>query len=152
MSNLTHIIILIFIIISNLLSGEDHQVYFESAFTTPQEVTNACLECHEDAAQEVMQTIHWIWETKPVYQRGYADSLCLGKKNLINNFCIALESNWPRCTSCHAGYGWKDASFDFTKEENSLKCTNCHGKGSDKRINWESLGYRGDQQLKKNRY
>jgi octaheme c-type cytochrome (tetrathionate reductase family) len=126
MLNLTHIIIiLIFIAISSLLSGEDHQVYFESAFTTPQEVTIACLECHEDAAQEVMQTIHWTWETQPVYQKGYADSLGLGKKNLINNFCIALESNWPRCTSCHIGYGWKDTTFNFKNEEN-VDCLICH--------------------------
>jgi octaheme c-type cytochrome (tetrathionate reductase family) len=49
----------------------------------------------------------------------------LGKKNTVNNFCIALPSNWPRCTSCHAGYGWKDAAFDFAKPQN-VDCLVCH--------------------------
>ncbi|PID78599.1 cytochrome C, partial [bacterium DOLZORAL124_64_63] len=43
----------------------------------------------------------------------------------LNNFCIAVDSNWPRCTSCHAGYGWKDASFDF-ENENNIDCLVCH--------------------------
>jgi octaheme c-type cytochrome (tetrathionate reductase family) len=45
--------------------------------------------------------------------------------NAVNNFCIALQSNEPRCTSCHAGYGWKDATFDFKKAEN-VDCLVCH--------------------------
>jgi len=48
-----------------------------------------------------------------------------GKKVSINNFCVAVSSNEPRCTSCHPGYGWKDGSFDFTKKEN-IDCLICH--------------------------
>lgn len=43
----------------------------------------------------------------------------------MNNFCIGLPANWPRCISCHAGYGFKDASFDFSKAEN-VDCLVCH--------------------------
>jgi hypothetical protein len=43
----------------------------------------------------------------------------------INNFCINLNGNWPRCTSCHIGYGWKDANFDF-KDPGKIDCLVCH--------------------------
>ena len=31
----------------------------------------------------------------------------------------------PFCTSCHAGYGWKDKNFDFSSE-NNVDCLACH--------------------------
>jgi octaheme c-type cytochrome (tetrathionate reductase family) len=49
----------------------------------------------------------------------------IGKKNQLNNFCIGIQSNWEGCTSCHAGYGWDDADFDFTASEN-VDCLVCH--------------------------
>ena len=49
----------------------------------------------------------------------------IGKLNALNNFCIGLPANWPRCTSCHAGFGFKDARFDFSKAEN-VDCLVCH--------------------------
>jgi octaheme c-type cytochrome (tetrathionate reductase family) len=49
----------------------------------------------------------------------------LGKKTIVNNFCISVASNEAACNSCHIGYGWKDASFDFTSEEN-VDCLVCH--------------------------
>jgi octaheme c-type cytochrome (tetrathionate reductase family) len=108
-----------------LLAGEDHSDKLTGPFSTPQEVTAACLECHEDAATEVMGTIHWKWETDPRPVHGHEGTFELGKKNVFNNFCIALESNWPRCTSCHVGFGWKDKSFDFTNQQN-VDCLVCH--------------------------
>lgn len=38
---------------------------------------------------------------------------------------MAVTSNWCRCTSCHVGYGWKDANFDFMSQEN-VDCLICH--------------------------
>ena len=38
---------------------------------------------------------------------------------------MAVSSNWCRCTSCHAGYGWKDANYDFSSQEN-VDCLVCH--------------------------
>jgi len=49
----------------------------------------------------------------------------LGKKTLVNNFCIGIASNQAYCTSCHIGYGWKDNSFDSLAEEN-VDCLVCH--------------------------
>jgi len=89
-------------------------------FETPQEVTKACISCHENSAQEVMHTSHWTW--KYVNE---TTGQTLGKKNEINNFCVATSSNESRCTSCHVGYGWKDDSFDFSVQEN-VDCLVCH--------------------------
>ncbi len=38
---------------------------------------------------------------------------------------MSFISNEARCTSCHAGYGWKDDSFDFTDATN-IDCLVCH--------------------------
>lgn len=89
-------------------------------FTDGPSVTRACLECHDGEAAEVHATLHWTWR-QPDDETGL-----LGKAaHTINNFCINVNSNWPRCTSCHVGYGWKDASFDFTSEE-AVDCLICH--------------------------
>lgn len=92
----------------------------QGPFEEPQEVTKACLACHTDAAEEIMHTTHWTWEYV-----NETTGQTLGKKSLINNFCIDINSNEPRCTSCHTGYGWKDSSFDFTVQEN-VDCLVCH--------------------------
>jgi octaheme c-type cytochrome (tetrathionate reductase family) len=36
-----------------------------------------------------------------------------------------IASNEARCTSCHAGYGWDDKNFDFSREE-KVDCLVCH--------------------------
>jgi octaheme c-type cytochrome (tetrathionate reductase family) len=89
-------------------------------FKSPEDVTRACLSCHNQAAHQVHQTIHWTWKDP-------ADKTAkMGKGGLtLNNFCISTHSNEPRCTSCHAGYGWKDGSFDFSSEE-KVDCLVCH--------------------------
>ncbi len=103
-------------------STADHSQFEElkQDFKTGPEVTAACLGCHTEASKQLHKTTHWTWafENKLTGQT-------LGKKNVINNFCVATASNWARCTSCHIGYGWKDASFDLTSEE-SVDCLVCH--------------------------
>jgi hypothetical protein len=70
-----------------------------------------------------MQTSHWTWEIEQeINGNGKVNR---GKKNAINNFCISINGNWARCTSCHIGYGWKDAGFDFS-DRNRVDCLVCH--------------------------
>ncbi len=89
-------------------------------FSSGPEVTRACLECHTEAAKQIHGTKHWTWEyTNP------ATGQRLGKKNVVNNFCIGTASNIAACSSCHIGYGWKDDSFDFSSEAN-VDCLVCH--------------------------
>lgn len=104
---------------------KEHQE-IKGPFKTPQEVTQNCLSCHEDAADQVMSTSHWTWLSSTELKiPGHDKKVKIGKKDVFNNYCINLNSNWPRCTSCHVGYGWKDADFDFSKAEN-VDCLVCH--------------------------
>lgn len=103
-----------------------HDNIIQGPFNTPQEVTRTCLNCHPESAQEVMQTVHWTWESKPVPIPGHDNVVMgIGKKNLINNFCIGIQGNWNKCNTCHAGYGWSDNNFDFNNPEN-VDCLACH--------------------------
>ncbi|MDX1440714.1 MAG: hypothetical protein R3284_12515, partial [Rubricoccaceae bacterium] len=103
----------------------DHSDLMTGPYETGSDVTRACLECHETAAHEVAQTVHWTWESEPVMLPGRDEPVTIGKKNSINNFCIGIQGNWTGCTRCHAGYGWEDAEFDFSNEEN-VDCLVCH--------------------------
>jgi octaheme c-type cytochrome (tetrathionate reductase family) len=103
----------------------DHTELMRGPYESGPEVTKRCLECHEDSSMQVMLTTHWTWEGEPVQVEGRDEPVAIGKKNALNNFCIGIQSNWPGCTSCHAGYGWSDASFDFSNEE-AVDCLVCH--------------------------
>ena len=103
----------------------DHSALMEGPFETGKDVTVACLECHEDAARQVMHTPHWTWESAPVELEGRDEPVVIGKKSAINNFCIGIQGNWDSCTACHAGYGWTDETFDFGDEAN-VDCLVCH--------------------------
>ena len=102
----------------------DHAPVMPASFDSPQAVTRKCLECHEDA-KAVMKTSHWQWLGEETAIPGREGKHSVGKANLINNFCIASTGNEKSCTKCHVGYGWKDASFDFSKAEN-VDCLVCH--------------------------
>jgi len=80
----------------------DHGPFFERPFDDPRDVTRACLACHETAAGEVMRTSHWSWLGDGQLFPGRDRYLRVGKRNLINNFCIGVKGNWASCTSCHA--------------------------------------------------
>ena len=103
----------------------DHANLFDQPFETGQQVTQACLECHEDSADQVIHTAHWRWESQPVQVEGRPEPITVGKKNAINNFCIGIQGNWESCTACHAGYGWEDESFDF-EDTSNVDCLVCH--------------------------
>jgi octaheme c-type cytochrome (tetrathionate reductase family) len=105
-----------------VLAGPNHAEFITGPFMNGPEVTRKCMECHEKETRSFMRSVHWTWSKK---QTVNARSVEHGKKNALNNFCIALPSNWSRCTSCHAGYGWKDNNFDFTRAEN-VDCLVCH--------------------------
>lgn len=105
-----------------LNSTADHTKFKElkGPFDSGPAVTKACLSCHTEAAGQVHRTKHWKWEfINP--QSGQK----LGKKNVLNNFCISISQNYPFCTGCHVGYGWKDKNFDFTSQDN-VDCLVCH--------------------------
>ncbi|MHC4207548.1 MAG: cytochrome c3 family protein, partial [Planctomycetota bacterium] len=113
---------LIFAVTDLAAAQVNHSLFapLKKDFQTASEVTEACLGCHPDTANQVMQTTHWTWEY--ITQDGQQ----LGKKNVINNYCVAISSNEPRCTSCHVGYGYKNAETFAQMGETAVDCLVCH--------------------------
>lgn len=103
----------------------DHKDIIQGPFETGSDVTKACLNCHQDAAFQVMQTSHWTWESEPTIVPWREATISIGKKNQINNFCIGTQGNQQKCMTCHIGYGWEDPNFDFQNSEN-VDCLACH--------------------------
>ena len=103
----------------------DHSAFFDEPFVSGPEVTRACLTCHEQAAAEVMATAHYQWQGAPEDVRRDGRLLRVGKRNLINNFCIGIQGNWASCTRCHAGYGWDSERYAFD-DPASVDCLVCH--------------------------
>ncbi len=106
-------------------STADHSKFEELKASFPNggpEVTKACLKCHTEAGHQFMKNIHWTW----TYENKKTGQL-LGKKYLVNTFCTNSRGNEGMCAQCHAGYGWKDETFDFTNE-NNIDCVVCHDR------------------------
>ena len=105
-------------------STADHTKFdqLQGPFANGPEVTKACLECHTEAGHQFMKNIHWTWsyENKKTGQT-------LGKKHLVNTFCTNARGNEGMCAQCHAGYGWKDETFDFSNQDN-IDCVVCHDR------------------------
>jgi octaheme c-type cytochrome (tetrathionate reductase family) len=110
--------------VSGSNSTADHSKFeqLKGPFANGPEVTKACLECHTEAGHQFMKNIHWTWtyENKKTGQT-------LGKKHLVNTFCTNSRGNEGMCAQCHAGYGWKDDSFDFSNQ-NNIDCVVCHDR------------------------
>lgn len=79
--------------------------FLKGPFETGNDVTRACLTCHEDAGEQVIHTSHFTWLSEPEAIPGRDELVQVGKANLLNNFCIGVQSNWTGCTRCHTGYG-----------------------------------------------
>lgn len=90
----------------------------------------SCKACHSgwpnfaNHVEDIKNSIHWDWEKTDL--KGNT----VGKYSVINNYCVAVQSNEPRCTSCHIGIGWTDSTFDLTNADN-IDCFVCHdGSGT----------------------
>ncbi len=103
----------------------EHTDIVQGPFENGSDVTKACLKCHQDAAFQVMATSHWTWESDPTTVPWRTGVVTIGKKNQINNFCIGTQGNQKKCMTCHIGYGWEDANFNFQNPEN-VDCLACH--------------------------
>lgn len=126
-------------------STADHTKFpiLQRVFTSGPEVTTACLSCHTEADDQMMHSIHfkWAFDNPRTGQQ-------LGKSVVVNSFCGNVAGNEPRCTSCHAGYGWDDMStppprqstvgsgWDVTlprptaesQQSNAVDCLACHDR------------------------
>ena len=119
------------------VSTADHSKFKElqKSFDSGPEVTKTCIGCHTEASKQIHKTRHWTWEfLNPDNKQR------LGKKNILNNYCITPQSNFAHCASCHVGYGWRDNTFDFTVEEN-VDCLVCHDTTGDYLKSGENAGH-----------
>ena len=90
---------------TKLNTTADHSKFKElqREFTSGPEVTKACLTCHTEAALQIHRTKHWTWELL-----NPANKQRLGKKHVINNYCLSSGTNLGACATCHVGYGWAE--------------------------------------------
>ncbi|APH38470.1 tetrathionate reductase family octaheme c-type cytochrome [Methanohalophilus halophilus] len=124
-------VILILFISIVCLSGiacatEINHSFLTGPYDSGPEVTEECIGCHEPQAKDMLNSTHWLWTSCGDCECGEIEAYKdMGKRTVINNFCVAIASNEPRCTSCHAGYGWEDDTFDFNNASN-IDCLVCH--------------------------
>jgi len=104
----------------------DHHDIVQGEFETGQDVTRACLECHEDATTDFMKTTHWTWESKPFDVPWREEDVTIGKINQINNFCIGTQGNENKCMACHTGYGWEEGKEVQQSNPENVDCLACH--------------------------
>ena len=102
-------------------STADHSKFEElkKQFTSGNEVTRACLSCHNQADAQLRATNHWMWHV--------AGEEKFGKGGLaVNNFCIASKKLGDKsCLDCHIGW-------DAQKGE--VNCLVCHSQSE---MNWK---------------
>ncbi len=109
----------------NTSESVDHSRFeiLHQTFDSAQQVTAACLSCHNKRDKEIMTTSHWLWQRdEELPGRGVVS---IGKRNILNNFCVGIRGSEGTCTRCHIGYGWKDKNFDFNEPTN-IDCLVCH--------------------------
>ena len=92
-------------------------------FQEPREVTEECEKCHNLTVDELMKSNHYNWE-RAEYMKGRG-VIYFGKKNAINNYCIASHGNEKSCAKCHVGLGLDRNGNIFTDPSN-IDCMVCH--------------------------
>jgi octaheme c-type cytochrome (tetrathionate reductase family) len=103
----------------------DHSEFeiLKQEFKSAHDVTAACLSCHNRTHLDVMGTSHWLWQrSEELKGKGVVP---LGKRNILNNFCIGVSGSEATCTRCHIGYGYADKNFNFDEPTN-IDCLVCH--------------------------
>ena len=64
----------------------DHRQTMKGPYPDGISVTQACISCHEDAADEVLHSAHWLWKGPSPFVKEHEQDTDLGKRNLLNNF------------------------------------------------------------------
>lgn len=69
-------------VVSGVKSTADHSHFkdLDREFSSGPEVTKACLKCHNRAASQIHDTIHWTWGGRKNDKKGE------GKVKTLNNF------------------------------------------------------------------
>jgi len=117
--------------------GKDHRDKISAtSLADGPAATATCMDCHDGsdgAFDHVLASAHWRWDSAAapgtVIPDGAGSTMPIGltgKNPLINNFCIAVETNEARCAQCHAGYNFVDMdTYDWDDKAN-VDCLVCH--------------------------
>lgn len=99
----------------------DHSRFdaLKKPFKSGDEVTEACLTCHNEADAQLRATHHWSWHV--------AGDPSVGKGGLtVNNFCISPNKMGDEsCLDCHIGWNG---------QKGQVNCLVCH---SQKEMKWK---------------
>ncbi|MCK5647714.1 MAG: hypothetical protein KAI22_02435, partial [Gammaproteobacteria bacterium] len=77
-------------------TGFSHEDHFTKHLY---EGTATCNTCHMQEAEDVLTTGHWKWQGIAANVEGVENEVH-GKKDFINNFCVAVPTNEGRCAQC----------------------------------------------------
>ncbi|BDG05236.1 hypothetical protein [Anaeromyxobacter oryzae] len=88
---------------SSCHAGRPHVQVASATMTTGPAVTAACIKCHEAEADQLLGSNHFTWLGSSNLV-GKTTPSSIGKRNVINNFCVATASNEARCMQCHPSY------------------------------------------------
>jgi hypothetical protein len=102
-------------------STADHTLFeqLNVEFDTIEEVNEACVDCHNQADQQLHKTVHWKWD----YTSEEGESF--GKLNVTNGYHGSVASNLESCGSCHIGYGLSN-KVESVIQESAVDCLMCH--------------------------
>lgn len=102
------------------------------------EGTKTCLECHEEEAADVFQSIHYQWKG-PAPNIANAGGKAIGKINSTNDFCTNPSVSWigivtndqgkvigNGCSKCHVGLGLKPTTEMTNAQLENIDCLVCH--------------------------
>ena len=53
-----------------LFAATDHTTLVKGPFKTGEQVTSACLQCHQKQANDFIKTTHWNWKGHPQPSQG----------------------------------------------------------------------------------
>ena len=92
----------------------------QKRFSSGEEITQACISCHSEAATQFHKTIHWTWLAS-----GDKKDMRYGKAGYsLNNFCLSGNAMEDKgCLKCHTSWNKKGTDGQV----NCLKCHNDSG-------------------------
>ncbi|MBE0584330.1 MAG: hypothetical protein IH612_11300 [Desulfofustis sp.] len=84
-----------------------------------------CLQCHENEAKQVFDSVHYQWlgeATEMVNGPDIQGKLDMG----VNSYCINTTGNWNGCGACHVGYGARPEVQQSQAQLENIDCLICH--------------------------
>jgi len=92
---------------------------------SPKDISGRCLECHMDAAGEVLESVHWLWGGHSPHIVGYEHHVDLGLETVVNNYLLCAGAHSTYCSSCHISFGRGLPDFD-SDDPAAIDCFSCH--------------------------